>query len=149
MKTIRNITSLVLAFTVSAASLVAAEKIVAGPKGGRLLETQPQKAEFFVTKDRKVEVTFYDAALKPVAPSAQQVTITAEPKTGRTPVELAKTATGFTSKTALPESAEPYRVVVQIRATPEAKPANFRIDLNTDTCGECHHAEYACTCTGH
>ena len=146
MKNIRNITSLFLALAVSAASLSAAEKIVGGPKGGRLLETEPQKAEFFVTKDRKAEVIFYDAALKPVAPSAQVVTITAEPKSGRAKVELEKTATGFISKTALPASAEPYRVVVQVRETPEAAPKNFRVDLNLDTCGECKRAEYACTC---
>ena len=124
----------------------AAEKIVGGPKGGRLLETEPQKAEFFVTKDRKVEITFYDAALKPVAPVAQVVAITAEPKSGRAQVELEKTATGFISKTALPASAEPYRVVVQVRAKPDAAPKNFRVDLNLETCGECKRAEYACIC---
>ncbi len=130
----------------TAALAFAAEKITAGPMGGRLLDTAPLKAEFFVTKDRKVEVAFYDAALKAVAPGTQVVAITAEPKSGRTPVELGKTATGFASTAALPAAAEPYRVVVQIRATPDAKPQNFRIDLNLDTCGECKRAEYACTC---
>lgn len=126
-----------------------AEKYVAGPKGGRLLESEPNKAEFFVTKDRKVEITFYDATLKPVAPAAQVVAITAEPKSGRTQVELEKTATGFISKAALPASAEPYRVVVQVRAKPDAAPKNFRVDLNLETCGECKLAEYACICGSH
>ena len=133
-------------FLLAATLACAAEKIVAGPKGGRLLDTAPLKAEFFVTKDRKVEVTFYDAALKPVAPGTQVVAITAEPKSGRTPIEVAPTAHGFASKAALPAAGEPYRVVVQVRATTEARPQNFRIDLNLDTCGECKHAEYACTC---
>lgn len=141
----KNITSLLLALTVSAAALHAAEKIVAGPKGGRLLESEPQKAEFFVNKDRKVEINFYDAALKPVAPAAQVVSVTAEPKSGRTKVELEKNADGYVSKAALPEG-EPYRVVVQVRPTPDAKPQNFRIDLNLATCAECKHPEYACTC---
>jgi hypothetical protein len=125
-----------------------AEKVVAGPKGGRLLEADPFKAEFFVSKDRKVEVTFYDAALKPVAPESQAVSVTAEPAAGRTKLEMEKTPAGFVSKTALP-GGEPYRVVVQIRATPEARPQNFRIDLNTEICGGCSKAEYACTCEGH
>jgi hypothetical protein len=133
-------------FLATAALTFAAGKIVGGPKGGRLLETEPQKAEFFVTKDRKVEVTFYDAALKPVAPGAQVVAITAEPKSGRTKVEMEMTATGFVSKAALPASAEPYRVVVQIREKPEAAPKNFRVDLDLAVCGECKRAEYACTC---
>ncbi len=129
----------------SAVSLTAAEKIVGGPKGGRLLEADGQKAEFFVTKDRKVEITFYDAAMKPAAPGAQVIAVTAEPKSGRAKVDLEKTSTGYVSKTALPEG-DPYRVVVQMRATPEGKPQNFRVDLNTATCGECKRAEYACTC---
>lgn len=136
-----------IAFAVTAAALHA-EKITAGPKGGRLLATEPQKAEFFVTPDRKVEINFYDAALKPVAPGAQVVTVTAEPPGGRTKLDLDPTATGYISKTALP-AGEPYRVVVQVRAAPDAKPQNFRIDFNLETCGECSHAEYACICAGH
>ena len=50
---------LVAAFVGSILAATAAEKIVGGPKGGRLLEVGSQKAEFFVTKDRKAEVTFY------------------------------------------------------------------------------------------
>jgi hypothetical protein len=122
-----------------------AEKIVAGPKGGRLLDSEPLKAEFFVTADRKVEVTFYDATLKPTDPGAQTVTITAEPASGKTKLELEKTATGFISKTALP-AGEPYRVVVQARASADAKPKNFRVDLDLANCGGCNKAEYACVC---
>lgn len=125
-----------------------AEKIVAGPKGGRLLESEPYKAEFFVTADRKVEITFYDATLKPVDPGAQVVTVTAEPSSGKAKLELEKTATGFVSKTALP-AGDPYRVVVQTRASADAKPKNFRVDLNLAKCGECQKVEYACTCEGH
>lgn len=125
-----------------------AEKVVAGPKGGRLLESEPLKAEFFVTADRKVEITFYDAALKPVDPGAQIVSVTAEPASGKAKLDLEKTANGFVSKTALP-AGEPYRVVVQTRASADAKPKNFRVDLNLATCGECQKKEYACICEGH
>lgn len=140
--------TLAAAVLCAAVSLHAAEKIVAGPKGGRLLDTAPHKAEFFVTKDRKVEVTFYDAALKPVAPGNQVIAVTAEPASGRTKLDLEKTTTGFVSTAALPESKEAYRVVVQVREKPDATPKNFRVDLNLAMCGECQKAEYACTC-GH
>lgn len=130
------------------ASLLHAEKTVAGPKGGRLLETEPLKSEFFVTPDHHVEINFLDAALQPVAPGTQIVSVIAEPTSGKTPLELEKTATGFVSKTTLPDGA-PYRVVVQTRASADAKPKNFRIDLNLATCGECQKAEYACICDGH
>lgn len=131
------------------ASAHAAEKVVAGPKGGRLLETPGVKTEFFVTPERKVEINFYDAALAPVAPGAQTVSVTAEPKSGRTKVELEKADHGYVSRSVLPDATEPYRVVVQVRSAPEAKPQNFRIDLNLATCGECKLPEYACICEGH
>lgn len=138
---------LILAATlVSAASLSAGEKVVAGPKGGRLLENTAPQAEFFVNDDRKVEINFYEAS-KPVAPGAQLVAITAEPKTGRKTLEMEKTGTGYVSKAPLPDG-EPYRVVVQLRENPDARPQNYRISLNLEECGGCSHAEYACTC-GH
>jgi hypothetical protein len=133
----------------SAALAGAAEKIVAGPKGGRLLEVAPLQAEFFVTKDRTIEVNFYDASLKPVAPGAHVVAVTAETKSGRTPIELQPTTTGFVSKSPLPASAEAYRVVVQVRSAAGARPQNFRIDLNLAPCDGCKFAEYACTCASH
>lgn len=142
-------TKIVLLALFSAALGFAAEKIVGGPRGGRLLDTTPLKAEFLVTQDRRVEINFYDAALKPAAPGPRVVTVTTEPKAGRTVLELEKTAAGFVSKTALPAGDEVYRVVVQVREAAGATPRNFRIDLNLAICAECKHAEYACTCTGH
>lgn len=133
------------AILTGAVSLVGAEKIVGGPKGGRLLEADGQRAEFFVNPDRKVEITFYDDTLNAIAPGDQVVAVTAEPKSGRSKVDLEKTATGYISKAALPDG-DPYRVVVQLRAKPDAKPQNFRVDFNLETCGECKRAEYACTC---
>lgn len=140
-------TKLLSVFLFTAALSFAAEKIVAGPKGGRLLETEGQKTEFFVTADRKVEINFYDDALEPVAPGSHVVAVTAEPKGGRTPLALEKTATGFVSKAKLPEG-DPYRVVVQVRKQPDARPQNFRVHLDLEKCAECSNAEYACTC-GH
>lgn len=143
--------NLILALLVGlsgALSMHAADETKGGPKGGRLLQTKPLPAEFHVTAEGKAEITFYDTAMRPVAPATQTVTMTAEPKHGRIVVELEKTATGFVSKTPLPAADEPYRIVVQVRATPEARPQNFRIDLNLEECGECQRSEYACIC-GH
>jgi hypothetical protein len=148
MKTHMKFTFLIVAFGLSLGNILAAEKIVGGPKGGRLLDTKPHRAEFFVNAQRQVEIQFYDAALKPVSPGTQAVAVTAEPKAGRTRLEMEKTPSGYVSKSALPAGDEAYRIVVQVRPDPATAPQNFRIDLNLETCGECKRAEYACTC-GH
>jgi hypothetical protein len=146
MKIIVKLASVLLALVVPSATVSAAEKIVAGPKGGRLLDTKPLKAEFLVNAERKVEISFYDAALRPVAPLTQVVAVTAEPKAGRAKLDMEKAAHGFVSRTALPPGDETYRVVVQVRPAPDAAPQNFRVDLNLETCGECKLKEYACVC---
>jgi hypothetical protein len=118
-----------------------------GPKGGRLLEKTDPRAEFHVEKDRTVSITFYDAALKPVAATAQTVTVIADAKDSKARVEFEKKGDALVSKTKLPEG-DGYNVVVQFRQTADAKPQNFRFKLDLHTCGECKRAEYACIC-GH
>lgn len=145
MKTLQ---SLLLAATVALTTSVhAADKIPAGPNGGRLLSATPNAVEFLVKPDRTIAIGFFDASMKPVATAAQVVNVTAETKTGRVPVQLEKTSSGFVSKQPLPEG-EPYRVVVQVRENAEAKPQNFRVQYNMANCAECSRPEYACTC-GH
>ena len=126
-------------------SQVHAEKITPGPKGGRLLENESPRAEFFVEKDKTVTITFYDKDLKPVSPGEQVVTAIAEGKNGKTKIEFEKKGDVLVSKTPLPEG-DDYNVVVQLRAKPEAKPQNFRIKYNSAVCGKCKRAEYACIC---
>lgn len=123
------------------------KKGLAGPKGGRLLEKTEPHAEFFLEKDHTVTITFYDAALKPVAAGAQAVTVVADAKGGKKTVEFEKKGDVLVSKTKLPEG-DGYNLVLQFKQTADAKPQNFRFKLETHTCGGCKRAEYACTC-GH
>jgi hypothetical protein len=119
-------------------------KTIGGPKGGRLLDKTEPRAEFFVEKDRTVTIAFYDAALKPVAATAQTATVIAD---GKTKLEFEKRGDVLMSKTKLPEG-EGYNVVVQFKQDAEAKPQNFRFKLELYNCGGCNRVEYACTC-GH
>ena len=121
------------------------KKHLGGPKGGRLLEKTEPKAEFFLEKDHSVTVTFYDAALKPVAVGAQTVTVIADAKDGKATIEFEKKGDVLVSKSKLPEG-DGYNVVVQFKQTADAKPQNFRFKLDTHICGECKRAEYACIC---
>jgi hypothetical protein len=122
-----------------------AHKLIPGPKGGKVLESKPLYAEFFVEPDKKVSVTFYDTTMKPVAPSAQEVKVITEAKSGKTILEFTKSGDGLVSKTALPDG-DGYRIVVQIKNEATAKPQNFRVDYHTEICGGCKRAEYACSC---
>jgi hypothetical protein len=147
MKTIKQTLALIVLTVFCASTGFAAETIAAGPKGGRLLQTDYPRPEFFVEKDRTVTITFYDANLKPVPPTTQTVTVIAEPKSGKETLDFEKKGDALVSRTPLPEG-EGYNVVVQVKAKPDARPQNFRIKFDTHTCGECKRAEYACIC-GH
>ena len=126
---------------------IAAEKIEGGPKGGRILEKTNPRAEFFVEKDKTVSINFYDASMRPVAPTNQNVTVIAEAIDGKQTLEFEKKGGALVSKTKLPEG-DGYNVVVQFKQTADARPQNFRIKYDAHTCGECKRAEYACIC-GH
>ena len=139
----------VLVTTVLLAGLCATsgadKKHVGGPKGGRLLEKTEPRAEFYVEKDRTVTISFYDAALKPIAATVQTATVIADAKGGKATVEFEKKGDVLVSKTKLPEG-EGYNLVLQFRQSAEAKPQNFRFILDLHSCGACKRAEYACIC---
>lgn len=141
-------TILLITFLLAFAAAFAAEKPAAGPKGGRMLISDAIRAEFFVTAERRVELTFLDQAGHVVPPGSASVTVTAEAPSGRVSLPLALKDATLVSTEPLP-AGEPYRVVVQVRPSAGARPNNFRIELNLHECGECQHAEYACTCEGH
>lgn len=140
--------TILISFLLAVTAACAAETTVAGPKGGRMLVADAVRAEFFVTAKRRVEISFYDEAEKTVPPGTTAVTVTAETAGGRVAVPLVAKDATLVSAEPLPPG-DPYRVVVQVRSAPGARPSNFRIELNLHECGECQRAEYACTCASH
>jgi len=119
--------------------------VVGGPKGGKLLQNEAPRAEFFVNAERKVEVRFYDDALAVVVPAEQSVTIVANAPSGKKKFDLQKAGDALISSEALPEG-DGYLIVVQITTSPGDKSQNFRIPYHAEICGDCNRAEYACTC---
>ena len=126
----------------------AAEKAIPGPKGGRLLDSKPARAEFFVNAERKVEITFYDENLKAALLGEQVVSAIAEAKSGKVKLEFEKKEGSLVSITPLPEG-QAYIVVVQIRTKAGDKPQNFRVGYHEGICSDCKRAEYACVCESH
>lgn len=138
-----RLASVVLAMTALACG--AERKATPGPQGGKLLENSAPRAEFLIGPDNRAVITFYDRELKPVPVAGQVVAVMAEPPSGKVSLVLENKAGAFVSKEPLP-AGEDYTVVVQVKATADAKPQNFRFKFNLNTCAECTRKEYACIC---
>ena len=145
MKTLALVATLLVAATLG---LAADKKPLAGPKGGKLLENSAPRAEFFIEKDNRVTITFYDEQLKPVPAGEQVVLLTAEPKTGKVKLTLEKKDGVLVSSQPLPNGgkADEYQITLQIKAKADAKPQNFRLRFDLDICEKCKRKEYACIC---
>jgi len=122
------------------------EKKVAGPNGGRILTSIEPHAEFLVTADRKVQITFIDDAFKPIPPAGQVVTVTTGERSAPVKMSFTKTGDTLVSEQTVPEGNN-FPVVVQIKTTPDAKASVEKFTLNLSNCPDCKYAEYACTCS--
>ena len=122
------------------------EKKVPGPNGGRILTSIEPHAEFLVTADRKVQITFVDDDGKTIAPAEQVVTVTTGERSAPVKMTFAKTDTAFLSEQAVPEGNN-FPVVVQIKTSPDAKAIVEKFTLNLSICPDCKYAEYACICS--
>ncbi len=127
---------------------VQAEPVGAGPNKGKLVGQAPDLAEAVISAEGILTVTFLDANKMPAAPGPRTVSVFAQLDAGRQPVEMVAKDGTFVSAAPLPKP-EGYLLVVQIRASADAKPVNSRIPFAMHICGGCQLPEYACTCTEH
>src|SRR4051812_3473214 len=118
------LTALVITATVSHAH----EKNDAGPNKGRLITSVTPHAEFLVTADRKVQITFVGEDGKPVAAADQIVPVTAGDRSAPTKLTFTKTGNVLLPDTALPAGND-FPTVVQIKTTPDSKPSYARFNL--------------------
>ncbi len=142
------IATLILAFPAFAADNHGHDhaKKEAGPNGGKILTAIEPHAEFFVTSDRKVQITFLDDDGQAIAPAGQVVTVTAGERSAPKKLAFAQSGNVLVSDQPLPEGMA-FPAVVQIKVTPEAKTVVEKFTLNMAKCPECKLAEYACTCS--
>ncbi len=143
---LRLLALLALAFsTVTVVPAHDDKKKTAGPNGGRIIATVEPRAEFFVTADRKVQITFLDQAGKAIAPADQVVTVTTGDRAAPTKLTFAKANGTLLSTAALPKGNE-LPTVVQIKPTAAGKTMTEKFNVDLSKCGECKLAEYACIC---
>jgi len=122
-------------------------KKVAGPNGGKVINSVTPHAEFLVTKDKKIRITFLDKENKPIAAEEQQVSIICGDRKSPTKLALKKEADGksLLSDGTLPEGNN-IPTIVTFKMTPDAKKVRAKFSLNLSDCPNCENKEYACTC---
>lgn len=121
------------------------DHVKAGPNSGRMIENVSPKAEFVVLDGGKVQITFFDDAMKVVAPSSQVVSVVSGERSN--PVELTFTAQGqsLISTEALP-AGNNFPTIVAIKANADAEEVITKLTLNLNDCSSCSNKEYSCEC---
>jgi len=121
------------------------EKRTAGPNRGRVITGLEPRAEFFVTPDRKVQITFLAKDGTVIAPAAQIATVTAGDRAAPTKLTFARNGNVLLSSSSLPAGND-FPVVVEIESSPGAAKVVEKFYFDSSQCGECKNAEYACIC---
>jgi hypothetical protein len=121
------------------------DKVEAGPNGGRVLHAVEPHLEFFVTEDRKVQITALGEDGKAIPISEQSVRVTGGDRSNPTRMSFEKDGDVLVSDIAFPEGND-FPVVVQIKTSPDAESAMAKFNLNLADCPTCDYLEYACTC---
>lgn len=123
------------------------DKIVAGPNGGRVMMSVEPHLELFVTEDRKVRITAvsHDEKPKAIPLGGQSVKLIAGKRLSPTRLEFTKDGNSLISDKTLPEGMN-FPVVVQIKATADAKTVLEKFQMNLEGCPTCEYKEYACVC---
>jgi hypothetical protein len=119
--------------------------VKAGPTGGRVITAVEPHVEFFVNKDKKVEIRFVNDDMKVVAPGEQVVTVTLGARAAPTKLTFTKQADKLVSEQAIP-AGNNLPTVVQIKNNTKSKAVLEKFNLNLEKCPTCKYLEYACTC---
>ncbi|MDF1859447.1 MAG: hypothetical protein P1U87_04495 [Verrucomicrobiales bacterium] len=121
------------------------EGIEDGPNGGRLLTGVEPHLEFFVTEDRKVQISSVtdDEKLQPIG--EQVVKVIGGDRSNPTRMKFEKKGDVLISDIAFPEGND-FPIVVQIKNSPDSETVTDKFNLNLMQCPECPNREYACTC---
>jgi len=148
---LENVIALLTAITLGSFSVVKADDKhehggqKAGPNGGRVLHKIEPHLEFFVTKDRKVQLTALDDNLKVVAIGEQVVSVTGGDRSNPVRMTFSKQGNTLISNIAFPEGNN-FPVVVQVKESAAAEAVLDKFTMNFDKCPTCAYLEYACTC---
>jgi hypothetical protein len=137
-------TCIALILALSANFALAHEGIELGPNKGRILELSPDEtlhAEV-TQKDAKLHIALLDKDMKPVKVESQSLSATAG--TRQKPVKLETTPIEGGFSLSAPGDGE--WLILQYKATPDAKPITARLHFETKNCAPCSQPEWRCAC---
>jgi len=134
----------IITFIASLTFASAAEKMKT-PNGGRIIDNVSPVAEFFVTKDRLVEIRFLDATGKVITPTVQVITVITGDRMNPTKLTFVQDGDKLVSDKVI-QVGKDVPIVLQFKMTPDAKSINTKFNLNMAICSGCKLNEYACAC---
>lgn len=123
---------------------VAELEAIKAPNGGRILREIEPHAEFFITKERKVQITFVNGKGKPTKAAATLKAIGGK-LSAPTKFTFVKTKHGFLSEQKLPKG-QLVPIMLMFKDGKGAALPRIRFNVNMDDCPTCDFLEYACTC---
>ena len=122
-------------------------KKIAGPNGGKIITAVEPHAEFYVTPENKVRITFLNEQNTAVAVADQTVEVVCGDRNNPTMLNFVKDTDGnsLISDGTLP-AGNKFPVILTFKTSADAAPIRGKFALDLSNCPSCDHQEYACTC---
>jgi len=123
------------------------KKAEAGPNGGRIITSVEPHLEFYLTKERKIQITFLNDHGEVIAPEEQVVSLIGGDRQNPIRLRFASKGSVLLSDKALPEGNN-LPIILSIKTDAKSKTVRERFNLDLSSCPTCEYKEYACIC-GH
>lgn len=120
-------------------------KAKAGPNGGRLISTIEPHFEFFLTKERFVQITFLDEKNQAIPFKQQTVSLIGGDRQNPVRLRFKKKGGILISTEALPEINN-LPIILSVKPDKASKTVREKFYLNLSQCPTCDYKEYACVC---
>lgn len=117
----------------------------AGPNGGRIITSVEPHLEFYLTDERKVQITFLGEKGDTIPPAKQVVSLIGGDRQNPVRLRFSSQDSVLISDQALPEGNN-LPLVLSIKADSRSKTVREKFYLNLSDCSTCDYKEYACIC---
>lgn len=117
----------------------------AGPNGGRIITSVEPHLEFYLTEERKIQITFLNDHGEVIAPKEQVVSLIGGDRQNPIRLRFASKGSVLLSDKALSEGNN-LPIILSIKPDAKSKTVRERFNLNLSDCPTCDYLEYACIC---